>query len=177
MDIDYRDLKKEDFENIKYKFEYTTSGYYDFKIVENKTFEIKYRKFKTEINKCFESSLFASYLENSTAIGAFIADKLIGFIEYTNETWNNRLRITNILVFEPYRNKKIGSKLFEIVYQRAKAASSRMIVLETQSCNEKAISFYFNLGFNVIGFDLYSYSNRDLDNKEVRIELGKIIAV
>lgn len=39
------------------------------------------------------------------------------------------------------------------------ASGARMIVLETQSCNEAAIAFYRKNGFSVIGFDLYAYSN------------------
>ena len=49
----------------------------------------------------------------------------------------------------------------------------RMIVLETQSCNEAAIAFYRKNGFSVIGFDLYAYSNTDPERHEVRIEMGK----
>ena len=31
-----------------------------------------------------------------------------------------------------------------------------MAVLETQSCNERAIAFYKKCGFEIIGFDLYA---------------------
>lgn len=53
------------------------------------------------------------------------------------------------------------------------ASGARMIVLETQSCNEAAIAFYRKKGFSVIGFDLYAYSNTDPERHEVRIEMGK----
>ena len=36
-----------------------------------------------------------------------------------------------------------------------------MIVLETQSCNKKAIDFYVKHGFSLIGLDMYAYSNED----------------
>lgn len=36
-----------------------------------------------------------------------------------------------------------------------------------------AISFYKSFGFEIIGFDLYSYSNDDPEKKEVRLEMGK----
>ena len=48
-----------------------------------------------------------------------------------------------------------------------------MIVLETQSCNENAIAFYRKNGFEIIGFDLYAYSNDDPERHEVRLEMGK----
>lgn len=49
-----------------------------------------------------------------------------------------------------------------------------MIVLETQSCNENAIAFYRKNGFEIIGFDVYSYQNTDPERHEIRIEMGKI---
>ncbi len=36
-----------------------------------------------------------------------------------------------------------------------------MIVLESQSCNKKAIDFYTKHGFSLIGLDMYAYSNED----------------
>lgn len=48
-----------------------------------------------------------------------------------------------------------------------------MIVLETQSCNENAIAFYKKHGFEIIGFDLFSYTNDDPIRHEIRIEMGK----
>ena len=48
-----------------------------------------------------------------------------------------------------------------------------MIVLETQSCNENAITLYRKNGFEMIGFDLYAYSNDDPERHEVCFEMGK----
>ena len=49
-----------------------------------------------------------------------------------------------------------------------------MSVLETQSCNENEIAFYRKNGFEIIGFDVYSYQNTDPERHEIRIEMGKI---
>lgn len=48
-----------------------------------------------------------------------------------------------------------------------------MAVLETQSYNYKAISFYKKNGFEIIGFDRYAYSNEDPEDHNMRIEMGK----
>lgn len=56
----------------------------------------------------------------------------------------------------------------------AKASGARMSVLETQSCNKNAIAFYRKNGFEIIGFDVYSYQNADLERHEIRIEMGKM---
>ena len=47
-----------------------------------------------------------------------------------------------------------------------------MAVLETQPSNEKAIAFYREYGFEIIGFDLYAYSNDDVKRHEIRVEMG-----
>ena len=60
--------------------------------------------------------------------------------------------------------------------EAAKASGARMIVLETQSCNTGAIDFYEKNGFEIIGFDMYSYSNTDPERHEIRIEMGKKLA-
>lgn len=59
------------------------------------------------------------------------------------------------------------------ILREAELSGARMTVLETQTCNENAIAFYRRSGFEIIGFDLYSYSNEDPERHEVRIELGK----
>ena len=71
------------------------------------------------------------------------------------------------------RGQGIGSMLMARITEAARARSARMLVLETQSCNEAAIAFYRKNGFSVIGFDLYAYSNADPERREVRIEMGK----
>ena len=59
------------------------------------------------------------------------------------------------------------------ILREAELSGARMTVLETQTCNENAIAFYRRFGFEIIGFDLYSYSNEDPKRHEVRIEMGK----
>lgn len=61
----------------------------------------------------------------------------------------------------------------DAITKAAKASGARMMVLETQSCNENAIAFYKKNGFELIGFDLYAYSNTDPERHEVRVEMGK----
>lgn len=70
------------------------------------------------------------------------------------------------------RGSGVGTALLDAI-QEAAASGARMIVLETQSCNENAIAFYRKNGFEIIGFDLYAYSNDDPERHEVRLEMGK----
>ena len=59
------------------------------------------------------------------------------------------------------------------ILRNAKESGARMVVLETQTCNENAIAFYRKNGFELIGFDLYAYTNSDPEQHEIRIEMGK----
>lgn len=71
------------------------------------------------------------------------------------------------------RGSSVGTVLLDAIQEAAAASGARMIVIETQSCNENAIAFYRKNGFEIIGFDLYAYSNDDPERHEVRLEMGK----
>ena len=150
-----------------------TKGYYDIQRISN-GFEFIYTKFDEEKEVSFEDSFFNEWLEDPIAYGAYEDGKLVGFVEGTIEKWNNRFRISNICIFEAgKRHAGIGTKLMETILQEAKQSGARMVILETQTCNENAIAFYRKNGLEIIGFDLYSYSNDDPEKHEVRIEMGR----
>lgn len=168
-------LNKEEYEGFKFVICYLTSGYYD--IARNSQgFLITYKQFENVQERSFEDVLYGEWLEDPLVYGAFENGKLLGIVEGSLESWNHRYRISNIHVFdEENRHLGIGTKLMKTILETAKETAARMVVLETQTCNEKAISFYQKHGFDIIGFDLYSYSNEDVKNCEVRIEMGKMI--
>ena len=115
----------------------------------------------------YESRLFDASRVHTIDI---VIDDWEGFLE----TWNNRYRISNICVFDNAdRNRGIGSLLMDTILKEASALKARMVVLETQTCNENAIAFYRRYGFEIIGFDLYAYSNTDPEKHEIRIEMGR----
>ncbi len=166
-------LNKEDYEGKKFIARYTTKGYYDIQRVTT-GFEFTYTEFDDEKEVSFEDSFFNEWLEEPVAYGAFEDGELIGFVEGSIEGWNNRYRISNICVFNNQkRHSGIGSKLMETILLEAKQSGARMVILETQTCNENAIAFYKKNGFEIIGFDLYAYSNDDPEKHEIRIEMGR----
>ena len=135
---------------------------------------MKYISLEAPVEKSFEDEILGKWLEAPVAFGAFEGEKLIGFVEGSIESWNDRFRISNICVFDPARQHGgLGTALMNRITETAESTGARMIVLETQSCNESAIAFYRKNGFSIIGFDLYSYSNNDPERHEVRIEMGK----
>ena len=137
-------------------------------------FEIRWIESGTDLRMSVNDSILLEWLENPVAYGAFDDGRMIGFVEGFLEKWNNRYRITNICVFEEGRRRcGVGTKLLERIMADAVNSGARMAVLETQSFNSKAISFYKKNGFELIGFDRYAYSNHGPEEHNMRIDMGK----
>lgn len=171
--MEIKKLEKEAYEGRKFTARYLSDGYYDITASES-GFQMRYVPLDHLVEKSFDDTFFGEWLEDPVAFGAFADDTLLGYIEGSLESWNNRFRISNICVFaHTNRGRGIGTMLMETIQKTAKDLGARMLVLETQSCNTAAISFYRKNGFAIIGLDLYAYSNTDPDRHEVRLEMGK----
>ncbi len=159
-------------------FHYYTRSHYAFDISEDAN-ELRFILIKkplpTLLDKSFEGQLYASHCEAPEAYGYFLDEKRVGVLEIDYLAYAKRVRITELLVNAKSRHQGIGKALMAFAESRAKALKARAIVLETQSCNIDAIRFYEACGYKVIGFDLMAYSNHDVQNGEVRIEMGKSI--
>ena len=94
------------------------------------------------LNMKFEDHLFAPHWDDPHAYGLWDGTQLVAIMEVTPETWNNRLRITNLFVQEGYRRRGFGTLLMTRAREIARAQGRRALILETQSCNYPAISFY-----------------------------------
>lgn len=165
-------LPREAYRGKTFEMKYSTSGYYDI-APEDGGFRVAYRKFDALKEMSFKDVFFGEWLENPAAFGAFENGKLIGFAEGALETWNNRYRISNICVFDETRRRNgLGSMLMQQMLNLARESGARMAVLETQTCNERAIAFYRRHGFEIIGFDLFAYTNDDPQRHEVRLEMA-----
>lgn len=173
--MDFHKLNKEEYVGKSFKLSYRTKTYIDIRSTES-GFDLVQLPFEKEMELSFEDCFFNEWLEDPVAYGAFEGETLIGYVEGSIEKWNNRYRISNICLFdEDKRNCGIGGVLMGLIMDEAKASGARMAVLETQTSNEKAISFYRKHGFEIIGFDLYAYTNDDPARHEVRIEMGKVL--
>lgn len=171
-------LDNETYKGKKLIFKYKTEYFYDIETKENEyefNFSLVKKPYNKIMKKQFEDTLISEWLENPKLFGAVEKGNIIGYLELSHEQWNNRMRISNILVEESHRGKGIGKVLIEKAYLTAVEEKARMLILETQSCNFSAISFYRSCGFSIVGFDLSAYSNEDVSKKEFRIEMGKQI--
>ena len=76
--------------------------------------------------------------------------------------------VTELWVADELHRQGIGTALMNKAKEIAKEQNRRAIILETQSCNVRAISFYRAQGFKLMGFDTCCYTNRDIEKREIR---------
>jgi len=156
-------------------FSYRSESYYDVCIDKNaSSFIVSFTKkpFEKTYENRDSDKLSKPWWEDVKAWGIVDGDDLSAVIETAVEKWNNRLRVTILWVAEKLKRQGVGTALMNLAKQRAHEEKRRAIILETQTCNEAALAFYFSQGFKLIGFDACCYANNDIDRKEVRMELG-----
>jgi len=168
------ELNINEYKGYELDCKYTTKAYYDVAIKKKKAIHItlKRRKLRKQ-EKGFTSNLFESHIDKPQVFAIFDKKKMIGVIEGSLETWSNRYRIWNFLVDKKYRNEGFGKLLFKHMVDLAIKQGARAIILEVQSCNDPAISFYLSQGLHFVGLNTMEYSNRDIENKEVRLEMAR----
>ena len=174
------ELEKEKWKGTPLPVTYTSGHYYDISV--NKTadgFEIPIRKkrFETPFVHDLQGDgnpdrLFNDWWENARAFGIVEDGKLLAAMEICPEEWSNRLLITELFVGEKIRRQGYGKKLIDLAKAITVRDKYRVLMLETQSSNENAIGFYLHEGFTLIGFDSCCYTNRDIERKEVRFNMG-----
>jgi ribosomal protein S18 acetylase RimI-like enzyme len=177
MSYDIQFLPPEKWRGYEIEFGYTTAYYYDAVISESAdSFGVTFEKkaFDEPVIKQFTEldKLYQPWWEGAQAFGIFDGDNLIAYIQICKEDWSNRLRVTDIDVDKRYQRRGMGKALMDFAKEKAKEMGCRAMMLETQSCNENAIAFYIAQGFSFFGFDRSCYGNKDIENCEVRLELG-----
>lgn len=159
-------------------YHYTSEKYYEIQVETSETgwnFSLIEEVFEIPFEKNLEEEIFESYKEGSEVYVSEVNDEETGIIVIQHMEWNNTLLIHNLYVDKQFKRKGIGTALFGVAQKRARELGVRMITLETQTSNYPAIQFYLKNGFQLIGFNLNSYSNEDVKKKEVRIEMGYLI--
>ena len=173
--MEIKQLNKQEYQGREYSAEIHSDRYLSIDPVDE-GFKMKWMVSGTELKMSIKDSFLQEWLENPVAYGAFENGRMLGFVEGFHEKWNNRFRISNICVFEEADRKSgIGTILLEKIMVDAVNSGARMAVLETQSFNFKAVSFYQKNGFEIIGFDRYAYSNSGPEEHNMRIEMGRKI--
>lgn len=163
---------------------YTTQEYYDLETsVDPDSFQIRMvkKKLETPVTHSpeeydFPDTLYQDHWEKAEAFGIYTQrggkKELLACIELCPEEWSNRLMVTELWVADELHRQGIGTRLMNLAKEQAKAQGRRAIILETQSCNVRAIAFYLRQGFELIGFDSCCYTNRDVERHEIRFDFG-----
>ncbi|KGR79437.1 GNAT family N-acetyltransferase [Ureibacillus manganicus] len=162
----------------KITFQYTSKKYY--KVHSEKTengwnFSLVEGAFETPFVKEMEEEIFEPYKEGSEVYVAEIEAQEAAVMVIQKMEWNNTLLVHDLYVKPDFKNSGIGTRLIEQAKSRAIELGVRLIALETQTSNFPAIQFYLKNGFEVIGFNTMSYTNDDVKNKEVRLEMAYIV--
>jgi len=145
MDIRKLDYKK--YKGQKYRAEILSDRFLSIE-PEGEGFDIRWIMSDEPLRMSVDDDMLSDWLDHPTAYGAFEGDRLLGFVEGFLEKWNNRYRIANICVFDDAdRRSGVGTRLMETILDEAVSSGARMAVLETQTYNYKAISFYKKNGF------------------------------
>ena len=180
-------LPKSEWEGVIIPMRYTTEEYYDVcREQDADGFRVTLKKQRFETPVChypeeydFPDRLYQAHWEKAQAWGIYREEngsrELLSCIETCPEEWSNRLIVTELWVHENLRRQGIGHALMAVAKEQAVREKRRAIILETQSCNVGAITFYLQEGFELIGFDSCCYSNRDQERKEVRLDMGYFI--
>lgn len=171
------ELAKEEYDYHELHYVYDSSEHY--KVVRSDSpsgfsFEFVREKLSEKYHHDSYDVLFSESWQDVTAYGVVDNDtnEMVAYLELSREEWNDRLHITNLLVKDEYRGKGIGSLLVEKAKNTAIEEDRRIITLETQSCNIPAIDFYKKHGFVFAGTNVYFYSNIDVEEDEVMLEMA-----
>ncbi len=177
-------LFKEEWEGTIIPIGYTTEEYFDLQMEKTDAgYEARFykKKFAQPVSHGpeeydFPDKLYQPHWEKAFAWGIVAGQgeerELLACIETCPEEWSNRLIVTELWVHESLRRQGVGHRLMAIAKEQAVLEHRRAIILETQSCNTRAIQFYEKEGFKLIGFDSCCYSNHDQERKEIRMNMG-----
>ena len=95
--------------------------------------------------------------------GLLVAEEggmICGFLDLYAEPWHDIASVKNLVVGEPCRRRGVGSDLVSAANQWARAQRLGALMVEAQSQNWPAISFYRKHGFTFCGFNDRYYVNQ-----------------
>lgn len=145
MNITIRDYQASDFETCRSLWGELTQHHRD--IYEDPTIggEDPGRGFEAYINRVERQGTWVA--EANGQVAAFA-----GLLVHSQEEGE----VEPVVVSLPYRNQGIGSMLVERVVEEAKKRGIRYLSIRPVVRNERAISLYVRLGFNLVGpIDLF----------------------
>ncbi|CDF80510.1 acetyltransferase, GNAT family protein [Formosa agariphila KMM 3901] len=110
-------------------------------------------------NKHSDALLFERFSEmfgqNYECIGVFNDETLIGIcgLWFCTRHYSGRsIEVDHVYIDDEYQSKGIGKQLFSWIYTYAKAKGYEAVELNTYVQNHPSHKFYYNEGFNILGY-------------------------
>lgn len=170
------ELDRKEYDYFELNYSYRTKEYYKVSSISTKEkMGVEFERCSFDEERLYENTdtLFQEYWNNPRAFGVRDDDgSIIAYLEFDTEEWNNRLVMTQLLVKNECRGKGVGRMLVDFVKDFAAREDYRIITLETQNTNIPAIDFYFRMGFRFCGSNIFFYSNDDIGENEVMLEMA-----
>ena len=166
--------KAEDIGDRSLPYDYVAEGGYKINVIPSEKgwdIFVHHDPALTKVKEGNDDRIIEEYKGDTEIFTAYIDEKEAGIIQIENQDHNKSMRIWDIYVFEPNRRNGVGTALMNKAKERARSMGVRRIILETQSCNMPAMSFYQKHGFDLAGLDITNYTNDDIGMGEVRLEL------
>ena len=93
--------------------------------------------------------------QNYICFGVFLNEELVGI----SSAWTTvrlysgkQLEVDNVIIDKAQQSKGLGKLFFEYIENWAKEKEYKTIELNTYVQNSKSHKFYYNLGFDILGF-------------------------
>ena len=177
MRIEYLDKAK--YEYFELEYDYITSEHYKVTVSDDSDemgVRFEREKYDSPRREHNIDTLYQDYWQDAEAYAAYDDDgSVLGYVEFAFSEWNNTLQMTQLLVLPGSRGRGVGKALFEFVKGVALERDYRVILLEAQNYNTPAIDFYRAMGFKFCGANLYFYSNTDVEDDEVMLQMAYLV--
>lgn len=173
-------LEKEKYDYFELHYSYVTKEHYRVELSSEKnSMALRYIRepYSEPREENNTDTLYQEYWQNCEAYAVCDDETgdILGYVEIASDEWNNRLRMTQLLVKKEARGKGAGKFMVDFVKETARQREYRIIVLEAQNYNTPAIDFYFSQGFSFCGGNTYFYSNCDIEDDEVMLEMAYLL--
>lgn len=173
-------LDRKEYDYFELHYSYTTKEHYRVVLEQGKeSMGVKYIRevYSEPREENNVDTLYQEYWDNAEAYAVCSDenDEILGYVEIATDEWNNRLRMTQLLVKPEARGTGAGKFMVNFVKDIAKEREYRIIVLEAQNYNVPAIDFYLSQGFKFCGGNVYFYSNEDIEDDEVMLEMAYLV--
>ncbi|KJD33512.1 acetyltransferase [Tamlana nanhaiensis] len=93
--------------------------------------------------------------QNYECAAVFDEDKLIGICGLwfcTRHYAGKSVEVDHVFIDEVYRSQGLGKKFFNWIYNYVKSKGCETVELNTYSTNYASHKFYYNEGFNILGY-------------------------